>query len=241
MLLRVILLLSFALPTWATVFQIQSVDQQIQESDGIIIGNYLHSKTIKLENGTIATQMIFRMSKEIGMQSELFGMDEIIVHYPGGVIGDEHVVVEGVPRFVAGENVVIMIRNDQERFWGMNLGFGSFKVINYGHEKMIVNTIFPNDRTAGQMRMEDFEKAIINKKKTGLKTVTTTSYTTNSNRILTTRRPASLEEGKERAVASISEEEENIKSQTELTTVWLILFLAILGGTFRLIRQKDIK
>ncbi len=237
-----LLLLLLSFPVSATVFQMQTIDQQIKESDGIIIGHYLRKKSIKLENGSLATQMIFKMNKEVGMQSELFGMDEIIIHYPGGKLGDQHVRVDGVPEFIPGENVVLMVKSSQDRFWGMNLGFGSFKVINYGHEKMIVNTLFPNDRLVGQLKMEEFEKTVKLIKKSSFKIVMAPSYPSESDSDSMGRLPASAEEeGKNRAIASISEGEENRKDQTEFTTVWLVLFLAMLGGCFRLMRQKEAK
>lgn len=240
MIVRLLLLL-LSFPVGATVFQMQTIDQQIKESDGIIIGHYLRKKSIRLENGSLATQMIFKMNREVGMQSELFGMDEIIIHYPGGKLGDEHVRVDGVPEFVSGENVVLMVKSSQDRFWGMNLGFGSFKVINYGHEKMIVNTLFPNDRQVGQVKMEEFEKIVKQIKKSSFKLVMAPSYPTETDSS-TGRVPASVEEeGKNRAIASISEEEENRKNHTEFTSVWLVLLLAVMGGFFRLIRQKEAK
>jgi hypothetical protein len=236
-----LLLLLLSLPVGATVFQMQTIDQQIKDSDGIIIGHYLRKKSIKLENGSLATQMIFKMNKEVGMQSELFGMDEIIIHYPGGKLGDQHVKVDGVPEFVSGENVILMVKSSQDRFWGMNLGFGSFKVINYGNQKMIVNTLFPNDRNVGQVSMEDFEKTVKLIKKSSFKVVMAPSYPSESGSETPLRMPATVEEGKNRTIASISEGEENRKDQTEFTSVWLVLFLAMLGGVFRLIRQKEAK
>jgi hypothetical protein len=234
-----LLVLFMALPVQATVFQKQPVEQQIKESDGIVIGHYLRKKSIKLDDGTLATQMIIKMNKEVGMQSDLFGMDEIIVHYPGGKIGDRHVQVEGVPEFVPGENVVLMIKSYQDRYWGMNLGFGTFKLINYGHDKLIVNSIFPGDRNVGQMKLEEFETKVKLIKGSGLRVVMATSYPSESDDA-PERAPASVREGKNRAIASNSEQEENREGQS-MNTMWLVLILAGMGGLFRLIRQKEVK
>lgn len=239
MLIRLFLLL-LSVPVYATVFQVQPVTQQIREADGIIQGHFLRSQPVKLENGSIATQMIFKMNKEIGMQSELFGMDEIIIHYPGGKIGDVITSVEGVPKFIPGEKVVVMVKSYEDRFWGMNLGFGSFKVINYGNEKLIVNTIFPKNRVAGQMKMEDFEKQVRLIKGSRMKVVYAPGYP--SEKIKNGERaPAStLEEGKNRAIASKTDQGENgMATEEGLNPFWLVLLLAILGGMFRLSRQKE--
>jgi len=236
---RLLFALLLSLPAGATVFQMQSMDEQISDADGIIMGHYLRSKSVQLEDGSLATQMIFKMNKEVGMQSELFGLDEIIIHYPGGTMGDQTVKVEGVPNFISGEKVVIMVKSSHDRFWGMNLGFGTFKVINYGKERMVVNTLFPNDRRVGQVNLEQFEKNVKRIKGSGLKVVRAPEYPTEKHAV--ERLPASEieEEGKNRAIASIDEAEENITGRPVFNTAWLVFILAILGGLFRLNRQKD--
>lgn len=240
MLLRILLLL-FVIPAHGTVFQLQSVEQQIKESNGIVIGHYLRRKSVKLEDGSIATQMIFKMNKEVGMQSELFGMDEIIIHYPGGKIGDLTVKVEGVPQFIPGESVILMVKNHQDRYWGMNLGFGTFKIVNYGREKMIVNTLFPEDRRVGQIRLDEFEKQVKKIKGSSLKVVMAPLYPTESDKKSANRLPASVEEGKNRAIASNSETDENNGGGPGFNSVWLLFILASMGGLFRLLRQKEAK
>lgn len=82
--MKLIILLMFAFPAIATTFKIQQVDQQLRQADGVFIGHYLKKTFIELEDGSIATQMVFKMKKEVGLQSELLGMDEVFIHYPGG-------------------------------------------------------------------------------------------------------------------------------------------------------------
>ena len=234
-----LLFLFLSLPVGATVFQMQSVDQQISEADGIVMGHFLRSKVIKLDDDTVATQMVFKMNKEHGMQSELFGMDEIIVHYPGGQLGDLNLKIEGVPSFVTGENVVLMIKSMKDRYWGMNLGFGTFRIINYGNEKMIVNSLFPEDIRVSQVKLEDFESRVRTIKGSRLKVVLVPEYHTESDEN-PGRLPASAPEGKNRAIASKIDQEENSVG-TAISNFWLIFLLAILGGIFRFARQKVAK
>ncbi len=229
-------LLAFSFAATATLFERQPIEQQIRESDGIFVGHYLRKKSLRLEDGTIATQMIFKMSRETGLQAELFGLDEVIVHYPGGTVGDETVRVDGVPEFVSGENVVLMIKSNQHRFWGMNLGFGSFKVVNYGKERMIINTLFPHDRNVGQKKLEDFERLVKSIKGSSLRTV---AAPMNPMEMQGQRLPASgpTVVGKNRSVASNTDQEENEDGQS-VNPLWLVLTLAAMGGFFRLIRQR---
>lgn len=236
MLVRLLILL-ISLPLHATVFQKQPVTTQIKEADGIVIGHYLRKKYIKLDDGKVATQMIFKMNKEAGMQSELFGMDEIIIHYPGGRTDEGIVRVDGVPEFMPGENVVLMVKSFEDRYWGMNLAFGTFRVINYGKEKLIVNSVFPEDRNVGQMKLEDFEREVKRIKGAGLKVVLSPDYPGELLNDGLSRTPASVETGKNRALASDSVEREN-NDGTGPSTMWLIFVLAAMGGIFRLLRQE---
>lgn len=239
--IHLLLLFLITLPVHATVFQKQPIGQQIKEADGIVQGHFLRKKYIKLDNGNIATQMIFKMNKETGMQSELFGMDEIIIHYPGGKWDNQMVKVEGVPDFVPGEHVILMVKSMEDRYWGMNLAFGTFRIVNYGKEKRIVNSVFPDDRSVGQISLEEFEKQVKSIRGLGMKVVMNPEY---HGEIVnkTQRAPASVQEleGQNRAIASDSEEEENNNGHG-VSPTWLIFILAVMGGIFRLTRQREVK
>jgi hypothetical protein len=229
------LILSF--PVGATIFARQSIETQMKEADGIILGHYLKSKSIRLEDGKIATQMIFKINKEWGMQTELFGFDEVIIHYPGGRIDDEILQVSGVPEFVAGEKVVIFAKSYKNRFWGLNMGFGTFKVVNYGKETMLINTIFPEDSQIGQINIENFEKTVREVKGSNLKVVKVLPSIPTKE--VKGRSVASVpEEGKNRSLASVSEESENEETQSGFSIIWLITILAALGGFTRYIQRR---
>jgi hypothetical protein len=231
----------FSFSLGATTFQLQDVKQQLKAADGVMMGNFLKSKGVVLENGSIATQMIFKMNREYGLQSDLFGMDEVIVHYPGGRVGDRFTQVDGVPQFVSGEKVALMIKNVNNRYWGLNLGMGTYKVINYGKEVMLINSLFPDNPQIGQIRLDEFEKSIKFIKGTGLKTVYMNDYPSEVDKDQR-RMPASLvEEGKKRSIASKSEQVENEGADVGLQTYWLIGVLAFLGGLFRFMRQKTVR
>lgn len=239
--LRFIFLLVITTSLQATTFSPQPIEQQITESDGLFQGNYLRSKTVELENGSLATQMIFKMTKEVGLQSDFFGMDEVIVHYPGGKLQDKHVKVEGVPEFVPGEKVILFIRSVENRYWGMNLGFGTFKVINYGNETVMINYIFPLHPQVGQVSLEHFEKLVKKIKGSSLKVVQSMHYPTASDQNQIQRMPASEIEGQNRTVASKTEQLDNQEDQPNLNVFWLILALGFFGGIFRMNHRRSHK
>jgi hypothetical protein len=227
----------FAFPAMATTFKIQQVDQQLRQADGVFIGHYLKKTYIELEDGSIATQMVFKMKKEIGLQSELLGMDEVFIHYPGGKWKDKIVEVEGLPDFIPGEQVVIFTRSIHNRYWGLNLGMGTYKIVRYGDNSMMVNTIFPHNPQMGQLKLEDFEKTVRLIKGSYLKVVSAQQYPIETDKEL--RMPASLREAKNRTVAGGSDQGENRAAETGFQPMWLLFFLGFLGSCFRLARQRQ--
>lgn len=216
---------------WATTFRPVGLEEQLKESDGILIGHYLKSKVVQLENGTIATQMIFKMNREWGFQSDLFGIDEIIVHYPGGQFEDKETLVHGVPSFIVGEKVALLAKNVDNRLWGLNLGLGSFKVINYGNETMLINSLFPNDAKLGQVKLLEFELKVKEIKGSNLKTVVLSH-------IDGSRYPASVSDGKKRAIASGTEPLENKDARPTISVYWLVVLLGVAGAISRLMGSK---
>lgn len=235
--MKLFLILFLSLPVFGTTFRIQQVDQQIKSSDGVFVGHYLKKKYIELEDGSIATQMVFKMKKEIGLQSELLGMDEVLIHYPGGKWKDKIVQVEGLPDFVPGEQVVIFTKSIQNRYWGLNLGMGTYKIVRYGNDSMMVNTLFPQNSQMGQVKLEEFEKKVRLIKGSSMKVVSVQQYPIETEQEL--RRPASEPQGKNRTVAGGSEEGENKAAETGIHPMWLLAFLGFLGSCFRLARQRQ--
>ncbi len=230
----------------ATTFKVQPIEQQIKDSDGLFQGNYLRKKTVILENGSVATQMIFKMSREVGLQSDFYGMDEVIVHYPGGKTENAEVKVDGVPSFVAGEKVVLFIKSVDNRYWGMNLAFGTYKVINYGNEVMLVNALFPEEPKVGQIKYYDFEKSVKDIKGLNLKVVVSTDYPTIPNQnpieeVESGRSPASVSEGQIRTIASEADQSDNEEGLPHKNIMWLILALGITGGIFRFSNSRASK
>ncbi|HLT22680.1 MAG TPA: hypothetical protein VKZ84_04525, partial [Bacteriovoracaceae bacterium] len=57
----VFIILFVVLPVHATTFIRVSVEDQLKASDSIFIGHFLEQKSIVVEDGTIATQMTFKL------------------------------------------------------------------------------------------------------------------------------------------------------------------------------------
>ena len=181
--------------------------------------------------------MVFKITQEAGLQNESLGLNEIIVHYPGGTFKGRTLKVEGVPEFVSGEKVAIFIRNVDNRYWGMNLGFGTYKVVNYGSKTMLVNTLFPDHPRVGQLSLESFEESVKEIKGASLKVVHTEIYPIETGTSL--RAPASvLKKEQQRSTASSPESADDDGTQSA-NMFWLIALLGAAGGLFRLFRFRS--
>lgn len=216
-----ILMVSISSLSWGTTFMRASVDTQLEEADSVFIGHFLEQRSVQVEDGQIATQMVFKLSREYGLNSEQFGLEEIFVHYPGGSLNGETVVVDGVPSFSSGERVVIMAKNIDNRLWGLNLALGSFKLINYGKEVLLVNQVFPTDPNVSQIKLGEFESKVKRIKGLNLKTV----------RSLDSHEKLKKSQGKNRSIASVSESVENDQeTSSQPGTFWLLVTLSLIGG-----------
>lgn len=208
----------------ATSFARVSIPQQLAEADSVIIGHYLEEKSIQIEDGTIATQMVIKLSQEFGLNSELLGLEEVYLHYPGGSWNGERTFIEGTPRFIVGERVAILARHIDNRLWGLNLALGSFKVLSYGKETLLVNGVFPEDPELGQIAITDFENMVKEVKGSSLKWVKAHQ---SMNEKLTSK-------GKNRSIASIDTIEENeSETSSQPGPFWLLVFLAVAGAFTR--------
>ena len=225
-------MLFFSVNIFATTFSPLPIEKQLAEADGVFIGHYLKKKTIELEDGKLATQMIFKMNKEYGLQSDLLGQEEIIIHYPGGKTSSKRVVVEGVPTFLKGEKALIFTKSINNRNWGLNLGLGTYKIINYGREILMINHQFPHHPVIGQVQLSDFETHLREVKKASFKEV----YTYQEKGPYQ-RSPASVESSHPlRKPASSIEKDETVPDSEN---VWAFLIvLGLFGGLIRHHHQK---
>lgn len=228
--MKYLLLLLVSFSVSSTTFKRVPLETQLKEADGVLIGNFLKSRSIRLEDGTIATQMVFKMDREVGFQSEQFGMNEVIIHYPGGSLDGVTTVVQGVPSFNPGEKVAILSKSVDNRFWGLDLSYGSYKVIDYGSTTMLFNLAFPENPDFGQISLANFEEKV-RTVKSAMKVVRSPMDVTVNRSIASVVESENLE----RNVASAKEPESAEPSQDYF---WLLFFLSVMGGAFEFFRKK---
>ena len=121
------------------------------------------------------------------------------------------------------------------------VGFGSYRIINYGNQTVLINYIFPQHPQIGQVSLQHFEAAVKKIKGTSFKVVQSIEYPTTPDQEIVQRMPASENEGQNRAIASKTDQLDNQADQPSLNIFWLVLALGITGGFFRMTHRKSHK
>ena len=224
------LILSFIFSTsvFGTTYLPVPIKQQIIESSGIVQGEVITTSSEEDENGAIVTKVFLRADKWIGVQPH---EQHLEIYYPGGQVGDRVQTVHGAPTFKSGEKVVLMLKNNNEKNWMLNLSLGKFMIKRYGVSEVLINSVFPNHPKVGQMPIESFYELASNIKKVDFKERFKDKYE------IQTEKQASVKfSSKGRSIASIDKE----KQETEnFSPVWLLILLGVMGGVFTLVRSKQ--
>lgn len=222
-----ILLISAA---WATTFQPLPVEKLIAPADAILLGDFLNSKTVELEDGTLATEARFKIEKEFGLDAEDFGLSEIKVFYPGGKRGDKIVTVEGAPSFVPGEkNVVLLSLQADGRLWVQGLAMGTFKVVRLGEKTMLINSVFPSNPEISRQELGKFLRKVSDIKGKSLKEIHSDKYVLESQKERS-RQVSSSPKGNSRSIASVEDGMENKSELNVMNSFWLVMILGFLGA-----------
>lgn len=214
---------------WATTFQPLPVEKLIAPADAILLGDFLVSKTVELEDGSLATEARFKIEKELGLDAEDFGLSEIKVFYPGGKRGDRVVQVEGAPSFVPGEkNVIFLTQQPDGRLWVQGLAMGTFKVVRLGETTMLINSVFPAHPEISRQEIGKFLRKVSDIKGKSLKEIHSDKYVLESQK--ERRQIASQAKGNSRSIASVGNGTENRTEPNVMNSFWLLMILGFLGA-----------
>ncbi len=230
-LLRLAFTSLFVFPmAWATTFVPLPLEKMLVPADAILVGDFLRSQAVVLEDGTVATEAHFRIEREWGVNAAEYGISEVKVYYPGGSpIGHDAVWIEGAPQFVVGEkNVLLMRQHDDGRLWVQGLAMGTFRVVRVGATSLLVNAIFPDNVALSQIPMEAFLKEVSEIKQASLKSPESDKYMREMEK--ERHRRVHVPAGNSRSIASVGAGPENNQEPNVMDSFWLVTLLAFLGG-----------
>ncbi len=213
---------------WATTFEPIPLEKLAHTADAVVIGDFLKSKTIILEDGLVATEALFKIEKELGVDAEEFGLSEIKVYYPGGHSNDAALKVEGAPQFVPGEKrALLLTQHTDERLWIQGMALGTFKIVKIGQKTLVVNSVFPTYSELSNIELSQFQRKISSVKDRPFKEVFTDKYYNEFKKSKT--RFVSQKDGNSRSIASNEDTTENSNNSQSMSSFWLLALLGVMG------------
>lgn len=222
---------------WATTFQAVPMEKMIQPADAILLGDFLKSSTVVLEDGTVATEARFKIDKELGLDADEFGLSEVKVFFPGGKLKDREVLIEGAPSFVPGEkNVLMLTQAEDGRLWIQGLAMGTFKVVRLGQKTVLMNPVFPSDADLSRVEMSRFLRMVAAIKDQPLKEVYSDKYVRELQK--DSQRTVAVEAGNSRSIASQSQRQENGPVPNVMNSFWLLMIFGFIGAFATWVQRK---
>lgn len=213
---------------WATTFEPIPLEKLAQSADAVVIGDFLQSKTIVLEDGLVATEALFKIEKELGVDAEEFGVTEVKVYYPGGKTKDAALTVEGAPQFVPGEKrALLLTQHTDDRLWIQGMALGTFKVVKIGQKTLVVNSVFPTYSELSNIEISQFQRKISTIKDRPFKEVFVDKYYNEFKKSKT--RFVSQKDGNSRSIASNVDSPENSNTSQTMSSFWLLALLGVMG------------
>lgn len=238
----IMLFSSFLVTAYGTSFHPVSYEKLLRSTDGVFMGHFLGKKYLKLDDGSIATQMRFKVSEAVDLPVDAMASQEIKVFYPGGQVDSTAQFVDGVPEFSTGEQVVVMIKEGEDgRYWGMSLGMGTYRVVKMGQQFFMINSIFPNNPALSQISLDTFRAKVQDIRKTTMKETFSDKYSLQSKEEYARtqfKAQQSRDNGNYRTIASQGNTAENSHEPNVMSSFWLLLILGVLGISAGLVASK---
>ena len=215
----------------ATTFSPITIKKQLKTSSGLVEGTVI-SVTSELLDGEIVSKVEILPDRWMNLSVD----DSVVeLHFPGGILGNKALKVEGAPKFIIGEKVVVFTNKFKNKNWISNLGLGKFSIKTIGQTSVMVNQIFPGHPEVSQMKMKSFYELSKWVKKKDFKLRYKDKYELSSEKEIHLRRKARI---KGRSLASIqNNQKENVTHK--FPAIWLVLLLGLLGFAFGMLRNKS--
>lgn len=154
--LMALTLINFKL--FAASFLPIDVHERMKNSDLVIRGFYLGKSYKKLPTGQVVTEHTFSVKESAGIESnEIVNKNSFKVISPGGIWNGLQYKVTGAPKFVEGEDVVLMVSRGKFGLVFPDLAMSKFRVVNKLGKETLVSDIFSNKENIGRISYDDFK------------------------------------------------------------------------------------
>jgi hypothetical protein len=220
------ILLSF-IGVSATLFVPLPIDQQINESDGVVWGKFIGAQYKKLPSGEVTTVGSFKVIKQSGLKYKHFlNRNKLDVLYPGGKWQGIQYKVHGSPEFLPGEEVVLLLKKTPFGFVISNMSLGKYSITKEKKGVFFKSTVYGDHKQLGKIDLVAFN-GFLNKK-----------FGNSFDDLPSFRKSiASKNKDQGREIASIQESKSPFLLKG-VSIFWLVICLTILGFTSQKIYRK---
>lgn len=211
-----------------------SINNLIQNSDGIIIGEFKSNSYKKNKEGDIVTQSFFEIEQEVGLdRSKPINRKSFSVGHPGGYWQGLSFIDSNYPEFVEGEKSLLFLKKSGA---GYELLYGSLGYFRY-HESLnedkrksyITSYRFPEHPKLKKVDLFNLENMIYRKFSSGLKGVTVSRYAQGVKK----QKP-----NRGRAIASIKPGPAEGGEEDDNKNAYFLVFIFIILGLFSVYRAR---
>ncbi len=215
-----LLLLLFSPLLYATTYTPQTVEQQLQDADAVIWGNYKDSAYRISKNGEVVTDLIFDISRSFGVKfTDAATNKNFKVTIPGGIWQGIKHHVPGVPHFQKEEEIILILSKNENGYELTNYGYSKFNIIKEDGQNYLISRMgaMAGINKISTLKFDDLAYKYIERKQSisyKIQEVSDESLNPNSESI-------------ERSPASIGKK--NDSSEDKMNLFWPFVLFAVLG------------
>jgi len=137
------------------------LEDQLKESDAVIVGRFLGNRFKKLPNDEIITIGSFKIKTQTGLKySNLLNRNKFDVYYPGGEWQGIEYKVQGSPEFRLGEDSLLFLKKTGYGFKVQNLALSKYEISYRRDEISFHSVVFPDHPRLGQFGMMELNSLL---------------------------------------------------------------------------------
>lgn len=194
------------------------LEDQLKESDAVIVGKFLGSRFKKLPDNEIITINSFKIRTQAGLKyADLLNRNKIDIYHPGGKWQGIEYEIQGAPVFEKDEESLLLIKRTGFGFRLQNLALSKYDVTYKRDEINFHSVVFRDHPRLGHFSLEELNSLLDDSFNATLEEISQFSVSIKKN-------------NQSRTIASYSDESEEESLLTEkIPMVGLGLFFILLA------------
>lgn len=134
------------------------ITKQLNESDGVIFGEFLGDSYKRMHNGKIVTESSFKIIKSVGITEKyLINKSLFRVYYDGGVYNGFRYNNESAPRFKEGKSYMVLLKRTSYGFKPYMDKLGVYDLKSDRESTHLISQAFPKHPKIGIVPYNTFD------------------------------------------------------------------------------------